>query len=1333
MVKSTAAWIQGRSIARHVYDIHLMHFERLAAHWAHATRTGFSARLLLLAIALTGLGSPVAAQTPSMLDEPVSQTSAGQDHTCALTTAGAVKCWGRNAFGQLGDNSATNRLTPVDVVGLASGVAAISAGAFHTCALTTAGAVKCWGYNAYGQLGDNSATQRLTPIDVVGLSSNVAAISAGLNHSCALTTAGAVKCWGRNSEGQLGDNSTTQRLTPVDVVGLGSGVAAVSAGGGHTCALTTAGAVKCWGYNAYGQLGDGGTTQQSTPVDVVGLGSGVAAISAGQYHTCALTTAGAVKCWGRNSEGQLGDNTTTQRSTPVDVMGLGSGVAAISVGGLHTCALTTGAVKCWGYNFFGQLGDNSTTNRLTPIDVVGLGSGVAAISAGNYHTCALTTTGAVKCWGNNASGQLGDNSVTNRSTPIDVVGFGSGVAAISAGGYHTCALTTAGAVKCWGNNIYGQLGDSSTANRLTPVDVVGLGSGVAAISAGNYHTCALTTAGAVKCWGYNANGQLGDSSTTNRLTPVDVVGLGSGVAAISGGFRHTCALTTAGAVKCWGFNASGQLGDNSTTQRSTPVHVINLGSGVAAISAGGFHTCALTTAGALKCWGYNGDGQLGNSSTTNQSIPVDVSGLGSGVAAISASQYHTCALTTVGAVKCWGYNLSGQLGDNSTTNRPTPVDVVGLSSGVAAISAGWYHTCALTTAGAVKCWGGDAQGQLGDGSTTNRSTPVDVVGLGSGVAAINAGLDYTCALTTTSAVKCWGYNGDGQFGDNSTTNRSTPITLRSGQSISFTPPATALNGATLTLTASASGGLTPITFDTWTPTTCSVSGTTLTLTGAPGSLCGVRASRPGAAPLPAGGSVAPAPQQLRLIRIAKVVSSTSISSTPNPSTFGSSVTLTAQVTGSTSPTPLPTGTITFFDGAATLGTASLNASASASFTTAALAGGNHNVTASYSGDARNTASAGALTQVVNKAGQVIVFAFAPSVSVGGGGAVSATGGASGNVVTFTSNTPSICTVSGAVVTGVATGNCIIAANQLGNGNYNSAAQVLQTIAVGKGNQTITGFTPTTPVLFGAAAQALSATAGASSSPLVFSLTSGPCTLAGTSLSYTGAGSCALAVNQAADANYNAATTVTANVVVNPASQLIVFGVAPSVSVGGSGTVSATGGASSNAVTFTSNTLSICTVSGAVVTGVATGNCIIAANQLGNGNYNAAAQQTQNFSISAALPFLDIDASAPTTPYDAASDGVLLIRYLLGYRDSALTNGAISGSARRNATQIAAHIAANLTLFDVDGDGQTLATTDGIMILRRLLGITDPASITQGAKNSIRSDAAVLSAIDALKP
>ena len=246
----------------------------------------------------------------------------------------------------------------------------------------------------------------------------------------------------------------------------------------------------------------------------------------------------------------------------------------LSAGSSHTCSLdSVGGVSCWGANFFGQIGDGTTTSRLTPVPVSGLSSGVTAVSAGGRHSCALTTAGGVRCWGENSFGQLGDGTTTNRLTPVFVSGLSSGVAAIATNISHSCALTNAGAVLCWGDNDFGQLGDGTQFDRLTPGPVSGLSSGVTAISVGNSHSCALTTTGAVRCWGLNSNGQIGDGTTITRLTSVPVSGLSSGVAAISAAGLHSCALTTAGGVRCWGFNGSGRLGDGTTTDRLTQVQV----------------------------------------------------------------------------------------------------------------------------------------------------------------------------------------------------------------------------------------------------------------------------------------------------------------------------------------------------------------------------------------------------------------------------------------------------------------------------------------------------------------------------------------------------------------------------------------------------------------------------------------------------------------------------------------------------------------------------------------------------------------------------------------
>jgi alpha-tubulin suppressor-like RCC1 family protein len=789
--------------------------------------------LAVVALVVGGLAVVVVPAGVASADDGVAAISAGGASTCAVTTAGAAKCWGWNHDGQLGDGTNVDQTMPVDVVGLGSGIETIATNALDACVVTTGGAAKCWGWNGSGILGDGTTNNSNVPVDVSGLGSGVAAIGVA-DQSCALTTVGGVECWGDNTFGELGDGTTTERHTPVDVSGLSSGVSAISVGGGDACALTSAGAVKCWGDNENGRLGDGTTTNRSTPVDVVGLGSGVVAINAGDSQTCAVMSVGAVKCWGDNSYEQLGDGTNIDRHTPVDVVGLDTDVVSVSGGGGHTCVLSTaGAVECWGRNDWGQLGHGPGATTHTPVAVAGLGTGVAAVSAGGDHTCALMTDGAMLCWGNNFEGQLGNGTAVQLPTPNAVAGLGSGVAAVTAGYHHSCAVMTDATAECWGLSDHGQVGDGTTLERDRPVEVAGLAD-VHAIAAGYEHTCALTNSGAVECWGNNEHGQLGDGTTIQRNAPVQVSGLESGVVAISTGIEHSCALTDTGAMKCWGANDHGQLGDATNTDRLTPVTVTGLGSPVAGIAAGVVRSCAVTTGGAVKCWGQ---AYLGDGTTQSSNVPVDVAGLGSGVASISAGA-PSCAVTTAGGLKCWG---DGYLGDGSSSIGFTPVDVASLGTNVAAVVAnGSGGGCALMTNAAAKCWGYNAYGEVGDGTTTDRATPVDVTGLGSGVAGISARGDHACAVTTTGAAVCWGNNTTGQLGVGTSGFTTVPIGV----------VGLGLNGATApdapgSVSASAADGAAGVS---WTPPAddggAPVYGYLVTITSASGGLpSGVSGSR----------------------------------------------------------------------------------------------------------------------------------------------------------------------------------------------------------------------------------------------------------------------------------------------------------------------------------------------------------------------------------------------------------------------------------------------------------------------------------------------------------
>jgi alpha-tubulin suppressor-like RCC1 family protein len=379
----------------------------------------------------------------------------GLGHTCGSRFDGTVWCWGRNDKGQVGnDLTGADEDLPVQVVGaggagLFADATEVVAGTSHSCAVKTDGTVWCWGLNDRGQLGDNTTGDSDFPVQVVGVGgsgtlANVTSISAGLSHTCAAKTDNTAWCWGHNTNGQLGDNTGSNSITPVQVAGAGGSgtladVSTVSAGSIHTCAAKTDGTAWCWGRNDRGQLGDNTTSDSDFPVQVVGAGGSgtladVSTVSAGLVHTCAAKTDGTAWCWGRNDKGQLGDGIGSDSITPVQVAGAGgigtiANVTTISVGLSHTCvSKSDNTAWCWGLNNLGQLGDNTTSDSDFPVQVVGVGgigtlANVTLTGTGTSHSCAARDDDTVLCWGLNTDAQLGNNTTTNSNYPVQAIGI----------------------------------------------------------------------------------------------------------------------------------------------------------------------------------------------------------------------------------------------------------------------------------------------------------------------------------------------------------------------------------------------------------------------------------------------------------------------------------------------------------------------------------------------------------------------------------------------------------------------------------------------------------------------------------------------------------------------------------------------------------------------------------------------------------------------------------------------------------------------------------------------------------------------------------------------
>ncbi|MEZ5402009.1 MAG: BACON domain-containing carbohydrate-binding protein [Bryobacteraceae bacterium] len=651
----------------------------------------------------------------------------------------------------------------------------LSSAQFHNLFLQQAGTVCGWGQNTDGQLGDGTAVNRLSPVTADSLA-GITMVSAGWAHGVALKNDGTVWTWGSNSNGQLGDATIASKPSPNPAPGL-TGVIAVAAGGFHSMALKGDGTVWTWGLGTDGQLGNGSMGQVSTPVQVTGLAN-VVAIAAGERFSLALRSDGSVAAWGLNASGQLGDGSVVKKTTPVTVTGL-TGVAQIAAGSDHALARKSdGSVWAWGFNGFGQLGDNSQTNRMTPVQSGSL-TGVSAIGAGSFHSLAVQGAGTVWTWGQNSSGQLGDGTVTPRLVPVTVPGIAS-ITAVAGGAGHSAALRSDGALFAWGNNTNGALGDGTTSGTASPVAVAACAAASAGGStpsgrsrrlaaAGNYGLV-IRTDGVVLGWGENNSGQLGDGSTMNKTTPVVVQGV-AGASQISAGTTHGLAVKSDGTVRAWGGNTSGQLGTGNLGASLTSVQIPGLAD-VSTVAAGGSHSLASKTDGSVVAWGDNSLGQLGDGTNVQRLTPTAVPGI-TDVVAVAAGENHSLALKNDGTVWAWGLNSNAQLGDHTFTNRNVPVEVKGLTN-VVRIAAGQNHSMALRSDGTVWLWGNNANGQLGDGSTETRSDRVRASDL-IAVVAIDAAGSHSLAVKSDGTVWAWGLNSSGQLGNGTPTQSTVPV------------------------------------------------------------------------------------------------------------------------------------------------------------------------------------------------------------------------------------------------------------------------------------------------------------------------------------------------------------------------------------------------------------------------------------------------------------------------------------------------------------------------------------------------------------------------------
>lgn len=751
--------------------------------------------------------------------------------------------WGKNAQGQLGIGSLADQSVPTDLVasGLLSGkkVASVAVGESHTLALSDEGMLTAWGLNASGQLGTNNTANSRLPVAVVRPAflngRQIVAVAAGNHFSLALCADGTLASWGDNSVGQLGDGSTkVNSIEPLDITRKGAlaarTVVAIRAGARHALALCSDGRVVAWGANESGQHGNGTTQGSNLPVLVNAsgalLGKTVKSILAGGKHSLALFTDGGIAAWGANLSGQLGNNSTVSSNVPVIVPKqgaiFGKTVTGLSAGGDHSLAVCSdGTVAAWGLNSSGQLGNSSNNTSFVPVPVTMntgalLNKRVISVSASAAHSVALCSDETTVAWGVNASGSLGNNSNTSSNIAVAVTRSGvlssKKVSAVASGGAQSFALCSDGTLTSWGLNTFGQLGNNTTETTRVPVTVTTttgalFGKTVVATSVGQSHTVVRFSNGGMAAWGRNAEGQLGNNTTTNSNIPVEVfsggVLSGKKIAAVSAGAAHNVALCSDGTVVTWGSNSSGQLGSGTAIVSSLiPTNITGLGalSGktVVAVAAGAHHCLALCSDGRVVAWGRGTSGQLGTGSTSSSSLPVAVSWTGvmagKTVVSIAAGADHNLALCSDGTLVAWGRNDFGQIGNNLAGNLSSPGRVE-TSSGalmgktVISLAAGTNHSLVLLSDGSLAAWGSNAQGQLGTIGSNGSFVPIAVarnIGalFGKTVTNIGCGEFHSMVLSSDGDLASWGEGVSGQLGNNTSISSDIPESVTTAGALS---------------------------------------------------------------------------------------------------------------------------------------------------------------------------------------------------------------------------------------------------------------------------------------------------------------------------------------------------------------------------------------------------------------------------------------------------------------------------------------------------------------------------------------------------------------------